>query len=176
MKIFRYFTLLLLTVCTFQVGSFAQFTVEEKIDSTNANDVQEQKMELLVLDFKSKKPIEADVMIKGLNPRKTVVYKDVSDSTLILKKYRIYTVSVIKKGYMYFAHRFWPDEAETHVERIELKPLGLGIKSSIEDITFWEMKLRFTQICTCPRRIDRLPESKSDHQHLCDRSCQWTSE
>jgi outer membrane protein OmpA-like peptidoglycan-associated protein len=136
MKIFRYFTLLLLAVCTFQVGSFAQFTVEEKIDSTNANDVQEQKMELLVLDFKSKKPIEADVMIKGLNPRKTVVYKDVSDSTLILKKYRIYTVSVIKKGYMYFAHRFWPDEAETHVERIELKPLGLGIKSSIEDITF----------------------------------------
>lgn len=136
MKLFRYISLLLFALCATSVVSLGQFTTEEKIDSTNANDIQEQKMELLVLDFKSKKPIEADVMIKGLNPRKTVVYKDVSDSTLILKKYRIYTVSVIKKGYMYFAHRFWPDEAETHVERIELKPLVIGQKSSIEDITF----------------------------------------
>ncbi|MBX7051729.1 MAG: OmpA family protein [Flavobacteriales bacterium] len=136
MKLFRYTILFVIAIFASSVVSWGQFTTEEKIDSTNANDVQEQKMELLVLDFKSKKPMEADVMIKGLNPRKTVVFKDVSDSTLLLKKYRIYTVSVIKKGYMYFAHRFWPDEAETHVERIELKPLSVGLKSSIEDITF----------------------------------------
>jgi outer membrane protein OmpA-like peptidoglycan-associated protein len=114
----------------------AQFTTEEKIDSTNANDIQDQKMQLTVLDYKSKKYMEADVMIKGLNPRKTVVLKDFTDSTLILKKYRLYTVSVIKEGYMYFAHKFWPDEAEVHYERIELKPLAVGLKTSIEDITF----------------------------------------
>jgi OmpA-OmpF porin, OOP family len=114
----------------------AQFTTEEKLDSTNANDVQEQKMQITVTDHKSKKYMEADVMIKGMNPRKTVVLKDFTDSTLVLKKYRLYTVSVIKEGYMYFAHKFWPDEAEVHYERIELKPLALGLKTSVEDITF----------------------------------------
>lgn len=136
MKIFRYFSILVIAILASGTSMQAQFTEEQKIDSTNANDVQEQKMELMVIDFKSKKPMEADVMIKGLNPRKTVVFKEVSDSTILLKKYRIYTVSVIKKDYMYFAHRFWPDEAETHLERIELKPLSIGLKSSIEDITF----------------------------------------
>lgn len=113
----------------------AQFTTEEKLDSTNTADV-EQKMLLTVIDYKTKKPMEADVMVKGLNPRKTVVFKDLSDSTLQLKKYRIYTVSVVKEGYMYFAHKFWPAETTVHIERIELKPLSLGVKSSIEDITF----------------------------------------
>ncbi len=113
----------------------AQFTTEEKLDSTNTADV-EQKMLLTVIDYKTKKPMEADVMVKGLNPRKTVVFKDLSDSTLQLKKYRIYTVSVVKQGYMYFAHKFWPAETAVHLERIELKPLAIGVKSSIEDITF----------------------------------------
>jgi outer membrane protein OmpA-like peptidoglycan-associated protein len=114
----------------------AQFTTEQKLDSTNVNDIAEQKLQLLVTDYKTKKHIEADVLLKGLNPRKTVVFKDLSDSTMMLKKYRIYTVSVVKKGYMYFAHKFWPDEAAMHVERIELKPLAIGLKASIEDITF----------------------------------------
>lgn len=114
----------------------AQFTTEEKIDSSNASDIQEQKMQITVTDYKSKKYMEADVMIKGMNPRKTVVLNDFTDSTLTLKKYRLYTVSVIKEGYMYFAHKFWPDEAEVHYERIELKPLAVGLKTSIEDITF----------------------------------------
>ncbi len=114
----------------------AQFTTEQKLDSTNVNDVAEQKLQLLVTDYRTKKNIEADVMLKGLNPRKTMVFKDLSDSTLMLKKYRIYTVSVLKEGYMYFAHKFWPDEAALHVERIELKPLAIGLRSSIEDITF----------------------------------------
>ncbi len=114
----------------------AQFTTEEKIDSANTSGVQDQKMQISVLDYKSKKYMEADVMIKGMNPRKTVVLKDFTDSTLVLKKYRLYTVSVIKEGYMYFAHKFWPDEAEVHYERIELKPIAVGLKTSVEDITF----------------------------------------
>jgi len=114
----------------------AQFTTEEKIDSTNVPEVEDQQLQLSVIDYKTKRYMDADVMIKGLNPRKTVVYKELSDSTIMLKKYRIYTVSVLKEGYMYYAHKFWPEEAAIHYERIELKPLAVGLKTSIEDITF----------------------------------------
>jgi outer membrane protein OmpA-like peptidoglycan-associated protein len=128
-----------ISVCALLLSSLssnAQFTTEQKLDSTNVSDIAEQKMELTVTDYKTKKLMEADVMLKGLNPRKTMVFTDLSDSTLLLKKYRIYTVSVVKEGYMYYAHKFWPDEASTHIERIELKPLAEGLKTSVEDITF----------------------------------------
>jgi outer membrane protein OmpA-like peptidoglycan-associated protein len=114
----------------------AQFVEELKIDSTQVPEVEDQKMQITVTDFKSKMYTDADVMIKGLNPRKTVVLKNFTDSTLLLKSYRIYTVSVVKEGYMYYAHKFWPAEATTHFERVELKPLSVGLKTSIEDITF----------------------------------------
>lgn len=117
------------------VPSFGQFTTEKAIDSTRV-EIEEQQMRLLVLDQKSRKSMEADVMVKGLNPRKTTIFKDLSDTTLVLKKYRIYTVSVVKSGYMYYAHKFWPDETSLHLERIELRPIVPGLKTSIEDITF----------------------------------------
>lgn len=114
----------------------AQFTTEKAIDSTKVETVEEQKMHLLVTDFKTKRVMDADVMVKGLNPRKTITFKDLSDTTLALKTYREYSVSVVKKGYMYFAHKFWPDESAMHMERIELRPLAVGLKTSIEDIFF----------------------------------------
>jgi OmpA-OmpF porin, OOP family len=121
-------------VFAFQISN-AQFTTEKAIDSTQT-EVEEQKMQLLVTDFRTKRVMDADVMVKGLNPRKTVIFKDISDTTVVLKKYQLYSVSVIKEGYMYFAHKFWPDESNLHLERIELKPLSVGVKTSIEDITF----------------------------------------
>jgi len=127
---FLFFTGMLLSM-----AADAQFTTEKAIDSTKV-EVEEQKMRLFVTDSKSKKGMEADVMVKGLNPRKTIVFKNLSDTILELKKYRIYTVSVIKKGYMYHAHKFWPDESAQHIERIELKSLVPGLKTSVEDITF----------------------------------------
>ena len=117
-------------------ASFAQFFEEVKIDSTEVPEAEDQKMQITVTDFRSKMFIEADVMIKGLNPRKTVVFKNFTDSTMLLKNYRIYTVSVVKDGYMYYAHKFWPAESTTHYERVELKPISVGLKTSIEDITF----------------------------------------
>ncbi len=129
------FGVVLVCAVFFSSSSFAQFTTEKSIDSTRT-EVEDQKMKLLVLDSKSKKSMEADVMVKGLNPRKTVIFKNLSDTTLLLKKYRIYTVSVVKPGYMYHAHKFWPDETDQHLERIELKPIITGLRTSVEDITF----------------------------------------
>ncbi len=113
----------------------AQFVTEKAIDSTRL-EFEDQRMIIKIIDGISKSPTSADVVIKGLNPRKPVVLKSVSDTTLILKSYRLYTVSVVKKGYMYFAHKFWPDEKEMHEEWVILKPLSVGLKTSIEDITF----------------------------------------
>ncbi|MFZ4785257.1 MAG: OmpA family protein [Flavobacteriales bacterium] len=113
----------------------AQFVTEKAIDSTRV-ELEDQKMIIKVLDGVSKTPVSADVIIKGLNPRKAVVLSSVSDTTLLLKSYRLYTVSVVKKGYMYFAHKFWPDEKEVHEEWVILKPLSVGLKTNIEDIYF----------------------------------------
>ncbi|HEY8404496.1 MAG TPA: OmpA family protein [Flavobacteriales bacterium] len=118
----------------FSSPAIAQFTTEKAIDSTRM-EIEDQKMRLLVLDSKTKKSMEADVRVRGLNPRKTVVFKNLSDTTLSLKKYRIYTVSVVKSGYMYHTHTFWPDESSEHIERIELRPIAIGAKAS-PDITF----------------------------------------
>ena len=118
------------------IPTHAQFFEELKIDSTQVPEAEDQKMQITVTDFRTKMFMDADVMIKGLNPRKTVVFKNFTDSTMLLKNYRIYTVSVVKEEFMYYAHKFWPAESSTHYERVELKPLSVGLKTSIEDITF----------------------------------------
>lgn len=112
-----------------------QFVQEKAIDSTKL-EFEDQRMIIKVLDAVNANQTQADVVIKGLNPRKPVVLKGISDTTLILKSYRLYTVSVVKKGYMYFAHKFWPAEKEVHEEQVKLIPLAAGLKTSIEDITF----------------------------------------
>lgn len=113
----------------------AQFVQEKAIDSTRV-EFEDQKMIIKVLDGVTKTPTSADVVIKGLNPRKPVTLRSVSDTTLILKSYRLYTVSVVKPGYMYFAHKFWPEESQMHEEWVVLKPLSVGLKTDVDDITF----------------------------------------
>jgi outer membrane protein OmpA-like peptidoglycan-associated protein len=135
MRSILYSSVVFLAVFAASITSSAQFVTEKAIDSTKV-ELEDQKMILKVLDGISKAPVDADVIIKGLNPRKPVVLESVKDTTLLLKSYRLYTVSVVKKGYMYFAHKFWPDEKEVHEEWVILKPLAIGQKTNIEDITF----------------------------------------
>jgi outer membrane protein OmpA-like peptidoglycan-associated protein len=115
----------------------AQFVEEKKIDTTGINrDVENQQMLIKILDASSKKNFRADVVLKGMNPRKPIILPQVQDTILFIKNYRRYTVSVVTQGYMYFAHKFWPDEADTHNETIELAPLEVGLKTTVEDIIF----------------------------------------
>lgn len=113
----------------------AQF-VEEKSIKNSDSESEDQVMQIEVFNGKTRQGMKADVMIKGLNPRKTVVLESIDDTTLTLKKYRLYTVSVVKPGFMYFAHKFWPAEMSVHTEPVELRPIAVGLKTSIEDITF----------------------------------------
>jgi outer membrane protein OmpA-like peptidoglycan-associated protein len=114
----------------------AQFVTDKAIDSTSNAEIEEQVMAITVRDAASKLPIHCDIVIKGLNPRKPVTIPNVQDTLIAFKSYRLYTISAIKPGYMYFAHKFWPQEKDTHEENIQMKPLAIGLKTSIEDITF----------------------------------------
>jgi outer membrane protein OmpA-like peptidoglycan-associated protein len=108
----------------------------QTVDSTANAEVEEQIMLISVWDSKTKVPLKSDVIIKGLNARKPVVLPHITDTIIQFKSYRQYTISVVSKGYMYFAHKFWPDESASHNEKILLQPLGVGLKTSIEDIYF----------------------------------------
>ena len=119
----------------FSSTAYSQFVQEKAIDSTRV-EFEDQQMIIKVLDAATAQKTSADVVIKGLNPRKPVVLKSVSDTTLILKSYRLYTVSVVKAGYMYFARKFWPEEKQVHEEKVKLQPLSMGLRTDIEDITF----------------------------------------
>lgn len=121
---------------TVGIATQAQFVTEKSADSTGNAEIEEQVMIITVFDAAVKQMVPADVSIKGLNPRKTVVFKNLTDTVFSFKNYRLYTISVVKKGYMYYAHKFWPAEAASHVEKINLEPLRIGLKTDIEDITF----------------------------------------
>lgn len=133
----RFLSRIIITVIAISsaIGVNAQFVQEKAIDSTRL-EFEDQRMLIKVLDGITNNPTTADIVIKGLNPRRPVTLKSVTDTSLVLKSYRLYTVSVVKPGYMYFAHKFWPDESETHEENVVLKPLAVGLKTDIEDITF----------------------------------------
>ena len=120
---------------TLSLFASAQFVAEKAIKKGDSES-EDQVMQIEVFNSKTRQGMKADVMIKGLNPRQTIVLESIDDTTLTLKKYRLYTVSVVSPGFMYFAHKFWPDEMPIHTEPVELKPIVVGLKTSIDDITF----------------------------------------
>ena len=113
----------------------AQFTQEKRIEE-NESYVARQEMHLSVLDGLTLETIPADVRVKGVNPRKTVIFESVTDTTFEIKNYRLYTVSCIEKGYMYYNSKFWPSEAALHEQHVELQPITVGQTTDIRDITF----------------------------------------
>jgi len=118
------------------LGSHAQFVQDKAIRSGEPDDGRIQLMQIEVFDNSTRQGVPANILIKGLNPRITTELKNITDTTLEIKNYRLYTVSCVKPGYMYFAHKFWPDESKVHVEPVPLIPLAVGAKCDILDITF----------------------------------------
>lgn len=126
------FTLVLLfTGSTLQ----AQFVQEKRISATE-NYINNQVMRILVTDASTKKSVETDLTVRGLNPRKPVDMKATADTTFEIRNYRLYTVSCVEKGYMYYAEKFWPEEKELHLQQVKLKTLAVGQTTDIRDISF----------------------------------------
>ena len=113
----------------------AQFVEEKKISDSDAY-ITYQEMNITVSDASANAPLAADVRVKGLNPRKIVVMEDVKDTTFEIKNYRLYTVSCLERGYMYYSEKFWPEESTLHKQEIKLQPLSVGLKTDVRDITF----------------------------------------
>lgn len=113
----------------------AQFTQERKI-ATNEPTITKQEMHLTVIDAESKEFTPTDVMVKGLNSRRTTTFASVRDTTFEIRNYRLYTVSCIKAGYMYYNKKFWPEATHVHEQNISLRPIQAGLKTDIRDITF----------------------------------------
>lgn len=120
---------------TINITLKAQFVQEREINEED-NYVEDQEMNVVVVDHSNGSPLMNDVIIRGYNPRKVVTFEDVRDTVFNIKNYRLYTVSAIRKGYMYYNKKFWPDEKKVHFQRVNLKPLELGLKTDIRDIYF----------------------------------------
>lgn len=112
-----------------------QFVEEKRLENREVA-TELQNMHLVVRDARNNDLLNTDIIVKGLNPRKPVVFEEVSDTTLEIRHYRLYTISCIEAGYMYFANKFWPDEKQVHEEEILLEPLRVGLKTDVRDITF----------------------------------------
>ncbi|MDP4826257.1 MAG: OmpA family protein [Flavobacteriales bacterium] len=113
----------------------AQF-VQERAISPNEVIIEEQTMHIRVFDAATRKSIPGTVNVKGLNPRKTIVMENMTDTIFPIRTYRLYTVSCVIPGYMLYAQKFWPDEAERHFQLVNMQPLAVGLKTDIRDITF----------------------------------------
>ena len=126
--------LLIIGLWVFPLITSAQFVTEKKIGDPDVI-VDNQKMVINVVDGKTGTPIPADVRIEGLL-RKSIVIEDLVDTTFQIRTYRLFNISCVKEGYMYYAHKFWPDEKSQHIEKVVLKPLQVGLKTDVRDITF----------------------------------------
>ena len=128
-------TLLVLIGATVASSTSAQF-VQEKSISSNEVSIDKQQMHISILDSETSEALASDLNIYGLNPRKAVVMESVADTTFEIRNYRLYTISSVKKGYMYYSDKFWPDEASVHEQAVVLRPLEVGLKTDVRDITF----------------------------------------
>lgn len=125
----------LLFISLIPTETFSQFVQEKKI-SENETTTNELYMNIVVENDSSQNIMSADVTVNGLNPRKPTVFQSVTDTTFQIKNYRLYTVSCIKKGFMYYSEKFWPAETNVHVQKVNLIPLKVGLKTDVRDITF----------------------------------------
>lgn len=132
--------LLLLPFLTFILAClsapvFGQFVEERSISESEAS-IDNQMMDLSIIDAKSGAPVPADVNIYGLNPRKPVLFEAVEDTTFEIRNYRLYTVSCVKEGYMYYSDKFWPEEKAIHKQEVTLQPLEVGLRTDVRNIVF----------------------------------------
>lgn len=113
----------------------AQFVAERGIDERERS-VTNQVMAIAVYDAVTKTPLPSDFSVNGINPRKPTEFSAVADTLLDIRNYREYTVTCVREGYMLYSEKFWPDEASIHKQNVALRPLAIGLKTDMREITF----------------------------------------
>lgn len=113
----------------------SQFVTDRAIKEREASP-EFQVMNISVFDANTNQPLPSDIRVKGLNPRKAIEFENVTDTVVEIRNYRMYSVSCIKPGYMYYAEKFWPDEAMIHTQPVAMRPLKVGLRTDIRDVVF----------------------------------------
>ena len=128
-------TIVLSTVLASVSTANAQFVQEKRIDASESY-INSQVMRILVLDGGTHESISTDVIVRGLNPRKPIEMKAVADTTFAIRNYRLYTVSCVEPGFMYYSEKFWPEEKELHIQKVNLLPLAVGLSTDLREVSF----------------------------------------
>lgn len=113
----------------------SQFVTDRAIKEGEASP-EFQVMNISVFDAATKQPLPSDIRVKGLNPRKAIEFENVTDTVIEIRNYRMYSVSCVKPGYMFYAEKFWPDESMVHTQPVALRPLEVGLKTDVRDVVF----------------------------------------
>lgn len=126
---------IVLFCCLATATVHAQFVAERGIDERERS-FTKQVMNIAVFDAVTRTSLPSDFSINGLNPRKPIEFVAVADTSFEIRNYRQYTVTCVREGYMLYSEKFWPDEADIHMQAIALKPLAVGLKTDMREITF----------------------------------------
>ena len=113
----------------------AQFVAERGIDERERN-ITNQVMNIAVYDAVTKAPLPSNISVNGLNPRKPIDFIAVADTAFEIRTYRQYTVTCVREGYMLYSEKFWPAESDIHTQNVALKPLAVGLKTDMREISF----------------------------------------
>jgi outer membrane protein OmpA-like peptidoglycan-associated protein len=127
--------IVLLTLSIFPDVAFGQFVKEKKITKGESFSGI-QYMNVQVSHERSGDFIPADIRVNGLNTRKQTILTHVMDTTFEINNYRLYTISCVEKGYMYYNEKFWPSENEIHLQQVKLIPMAIGLSTDVRDIKF----------------------------------------
>ena len=127
--------IILLTLLVFPDITFGQFVKEKKI-TKGESFTGVQYMNVQVSHESSGDFIPADIRVNGLNTRKQTIFNQVVDTTFEINNYRLYTISCVEKGYMYYNEKFWPSEDQVHLQQVKLRPLATGLSTDVRDISF----------------------------------------
>ena len=115
----------------------AQFTVERSpwLDSEAVTDDPIEQT-WSVQNSVNCQPLDVELTIEGLNPRKPVSLHIHEDTILKLQPQRRYTRICVEPDYMMFSDRVYADP-NVESDTLRLMPLSIGLKVELEPIVFY---------------------------------------
>jgi outer membrane protein OmpA-like peptidoglycan-associated protein len=142
-------TITIWNVCTRSIGvicligmlssarpMWGQFTVERSpwLDGPEITD-EPIDQRWAVANQKTNEPLHVELIVEGINPRKTVRLDVDSTMMLSLQPFRRYTRICVEPEFMLHTDRIWADP-KTLCDTLRLRPLEIGLEVDLEPIEF----------------------------------------
>lgn len=115
---------------------WGQFTIERSpwLDS---NGITEEPItqEWTVSNEQTNEPLHVELIVEGINPRRTVRLDVDSTLKLLLQPFRRYTRICVEPEYMFHTDRIWANSS-TPTDTLHLRPIETGLEVDLEPIEF----------------------------------------